>query len=328
MKPPYPWLQQPWEQLWQRHNSTGLPHALLLVSPVGCGKTVFAEFLAKALLCQDQGKAQPCGVCRSCRLFEAGNHPDAYVVQPEQQGKALKIDQIRKLCADLGLTAQFAGYKVAVIESAESMTIAAFNSLLKTLEEPSQNTLLLLLCSKPARLPKTIVSRCERVSLPLPDRSQALSWLAQEVEGGKQDELELSLSLALGAPLLAKETLKNEYLDERRARLQRYQGLFAGRENPVQLAMLWKEVSLAKQVVNELRSWVSDLLRLGFSASAPIENLDCKRELLVLSESLDLKRLCLYLDRLQSVFKEGDSSMNPQTVLEELLIVATELTRR
>ncbi|MDQ7073691.1 MAG: DNA polymerase III subunit delta' [Gammaproteobacteria bacterium] len=325
----YPWLQTPWDRLWQRHSTSGLPHGILLLAPFGCGKMAFSEYLAQALLCSN-GKTSgaACGGCRSCQLFEAGNHPDHHLVEPEQVGKSIKIDQIRKLCRDLELTAQFSGYKVAVITAAESMTEAAFNSLLKTLEEPSNNTLLLLLCSQPARLPKTIISRCETFSLPLPDSQQALNWLIGEVGERTQEELLLALSLSFGAPLLAKKALQDEHLDERRARLSRYQALFAGRENPVQLAALWKEVSQAKQVVFELRSWVSDLIRLRLSAVAKIENLDCKRELLVLAESLDLKSLYRYSDRLQSVFREGESSMNPQTVLEELLIVATELVRR
>ncbi|MDQ7016432.1 MAG: DNA polymerase III subunit delta' C-terminal domain-containing protein [Gammaproteobacteria bacterium] len=325
----YPWLQTPWDRLWLRHCDSGLPHGLLLLAPIGCGKGAFAEHLVKALLCSNRTSAGfPCDLCRSCQLFEAGNHPDHHLVQPEQVGKAIKIDQIRKLCWDLGLTAQFSGYKVAVITATESMTEAAFNSLLKTLEEPSNNTLLLLLCSQPARLPKTIISRCETFSLPLPDSHKTLSWLIGEVGERTQEELLLALSLSFGAPLLAKKALQDEHLDERRARLPRYQALFAGRENPVQLAALWKEVSQAKQVVFELRSWVSDLIRLRLFSAAKIENLDCKRELLVLAESLDLKSLYRYSDRLQSVFREGESSMNPQTVLEELLIVATELVRR
>ncbi|MBU3022726.1 DNA polymerase III subunit delta' [Aestuariibacter sp. A3R04] len=158
------------------HKRT-LHHALLLSGPAGLGKQDFAYALAESILCKTPGKTGACGLCQSCHLFAAGNHPDFHLLTSEKQ---LGVDKIREGIGKLASTAQLGNNKVVVMPQAETMTEAAANALLKTLEEPTRNTYLLLLTSRLNGLLPTILSRCEKHMLSLPGKSELQSWLAGE----------------------------------------------------------------------------------------------------------------------------------------------------
>ena len=133
-------------------------HAYLFDGPEGIGKKLVAQFFARIFLCES---ANGCGHCSSCVKMAADSHPDFYSLQPD--GTTIKIDQIRALQPQLVLRS-FAGRgKVCLIDSAELMTHEAANALLKTLEEPTAGTLIILISSRPEGLLATIRSRCQRV---------------------------------------------------------------------------------------------------------------------------------------------------------------------
>ena len=138
-------------------------------------------------------------------------HPDFIEVAPEASAKMIKIDQIRALRSDLVLTHQYGGYKIALIGPADAMNINAYNSLLKTLEEPAPGVILILLTSRPASLPATIRSRCQKLALPMPEQEVAQTWLAQQI-----DEPAVPLSIARGAPLAALRLIQEDVLSQRR----------------------------------------------------------------------------------------------------------------
>lgn len=175
---PYPWQKAQWRQLWQRHRNGQLPHALLLHGPEGIGKEDFAHLAANSLLCEQTSESgQACGECKSCQLLASDNHPDFVSLQPEETGKAIKVDQIRELIQLMTLSPHFSGYRTVLISPAEQMNMAAANSLLKTLEEPQENTVIILVTSQLSRLPATIRSRCQMLRFAMPDKTLALSWL-------------------------------------------------------------------------------------------------------------------------------------------------------
>jgi len=152
-----------------------LSHAYLFTGPPGVGKGTLAKALASALLCQ--GDPRPCGKCRSCHLVASGNHPDLFWVQPESEAGRLKVEQVRELQRHLSLTPNMAHHRVAVLDRFDQATPSAANALLKTLEEPPDFVVLILLAPDTDSLLPTIVSRCQVVPLrplPLPQIAAAL----------------------------------------------------------------------------------------------------------------------------------------------------------
>jgi DNA polymerase-3 subunit delta' len=111
-------------------------------------------------------------------LLKAGSHPDNFVLEPEEADKPIKVDQVRELVAFVVQTAQLGGRKVVLIEPVEAMNVNASNALLKSLEEPSGDTVLLLVSHQPSRLLPTIKSRCQQVACPQPSLAQSQAWLA------------------------------------------------------------------------------------------------------------------------------------------------------
>jgi DNA polymerase III subunit delta' len=262
-----PWHEPLWRQIQQRHAARRLPHALLLAGPAGLGKWMFARRLAQALLCETpEGEGDACGHCRSCRLFQAGSHPDYRVEQPAEEGKAIRIDPIRELCAFLGFTAQYGGYKIALLEPADRLNLNAANSLLKTLEEPPGDCLLLLVTARPARLPATVRSRCQKVSFVPPPASAARAWLAARVAGGPDPQV--LLDIAGGAPLAALAYADEERWRRRRNLVEHYEQVLTGRADPVRAAESWTQGDLAENL-RWLIGWHTDLIRLKMNPESP-----------------------------------------------------------
>lgn len=211
---PLPWQQSVWDQLSDRIDQHRLAHALIFTGLEGIGKKHLATALAQRLLCQAEMNKYACGSCKSCQLMAVGNHPDLTFLEPEERGKAILIDPVRKLCDFLTKTSQQGGWKVAVISPAESMNINAANALLKSLEEPQGQTLLILVSHRPGRVAATIRSRCQNVNLPLPEQATAQTWL-NEITGQREAVAEV-LELAGRRPLLALDYIQSDTLELRR----------------------------------------------------------------------------------------------------------------
>ncbi|MDD5424411.1 MAG: DNA polymerase III subunit delta' [Dehalococcoidales bacterium] len=140
-----------------------LAHAYLFIGPEGTGKSLLARIFAKALNCEKPGPADPCGECVSCRKIEGGIHPDVITVSPEGKSVQIGIDAIRRMEGSMSLKPYEGRTKVFIIDGADRMTEESANSLLKTLEEPPKDTVIVLLASNMFKLQPTIVSRCQKV---------------------------------------------------------------------------------------------------------------------------------------------------------------------
>jgi DNA polymerase-3 subunit delta' len=264
-----PWHDALWRQIQQRRAADRLPHALLLAGPAGLGKLIFARRLAQALLCEspDAG-GDACGQCRGCRLFQAGSHPDYHSAQPAEEGKVIKIDQIRDLCAFLGYTPQYGGYKIALLEPADQLNINAANSLLKTLEEPPGDCLLLLVTAQPARLPATVRSRCQVLPFSPPGPDIAMLWLKARVAVAGDLEIAALLEATGGAPLTALTYTDGERWRRRRELADDYEQVMTGQLDPIRAVESWMQGDVVENV-RWLVSWQIDLIRLKMSPEPP-----------------------------------------------------------
>jgi DNA polymerase III subunit delta' len=140
-----------------------LPHALLFAGPDAVGKRFLAQQLSMALNCQGPIADDWCGICRSCRLIQLGNHPDVSILEPEGDGQVIKIERVRQLIREAVRNPFQGRYKVFILDEAHRLNPASGNALLKILEEPPLSSKLLLVTSQPHALLTTIRSRCQLV---------------------------------------------------------------------------------------------------------------------------------------------------------------------
>ena len=194
-----PWLKAAQQRMRSAFDAGRLPHSLLVLSVPGLGAEQLANWITALALCESPGR-RPCDACASCRLLRADSHPDAHAVRLEEDAQQIKVDQVRELIESLTTKSYRGGYKVGVIENAEALNANGANAFLKTLEEPSADTVLVMLARPNHRLPATIASRCLRLSLRPPPTEAAIEWLRAHSSAA---EWKAALALAGGAPLLA-----------------------------------------------------------------------------------------------------------------------------
>ena len=299
------WLQS-FASGWQAREAQGrLPHAVLLSGQPGVGKRAAAIWLAKRRL--GLGAPEPLPQYP----VEIPGHADLRWVHKPEDRESIGIDQVRELIDELSLTSYEGGAKVEVIEPADIMTADAANSLLKTLEEPPGDALLVLLADRVGRLPATIFSRCQRISVPAPPASVSLAWLDRLRPG---TEWAAALEVAGGAPLAAIEAL--ETLDDTERMAREFAALAEGRGSPVEVAGRWAQME-PQFVLGWLGRQVQRCLyRLG-DRSRPAGPHAVPETVL---NRMDSRNLFCYLDTINRLRGQPMASYNVQLTLESLLI--------
>ncbi len=327
----YPWQQSQWQQINQLLKSERLPHAMILLGNQGLGKADFATSLANAVLCQQPtADYQACGVCKSCLLLTANSYPDLYHIKPaappnsksKNPVKSIRIDDIRVLCDKLNQTSQYGGYRVAILEQAENMTLSAANSLLKTLEEPGKNVLILLVTARPHRLPVTIRSRCQTLRFSEPDENLSLEWLQQNRHTqNTTDQLQQALRLALrqahGSPLAALEHLQE--IDFHQLLSEAMTAGISGKNSLDYAAKLTKFTKI--QTLEGMLNWASDLSKLlACGPHVDIINEQDRTKLQALANKVNEQRLFRFYDQLNFNLLHSSISVNEQLLWENLLL--------
>lgn len=246
------WMLPALESFTDLSAQNRLGHAYLLMADDPQQAIMFARSVALRKLCQ-QGNEPPCGVCLGCRSFAQRTHGDLMEVRVESGKSAIGIEQIRVASRFFQQTALYGAIKVLIIEHAESMTPAAANSLLKTLEEPAGNSLLLLSATEVWRIPPTIRSRCQLINLALPSPEQAMAWLVDD-NHWEEARARLALSLHNGRAVSANSDDAAAPVDVLAALLESFVSVSQGMEAGSSVPTVWASVE-PSVLVYQMMSW-------------------------------------------------------------------------
>ena len=299
------WLSQ-FAESWRGRATQGrIPHAVMLLGASGVGKRCAAAWIARHKL----GIADTGGMPEYPLTIP--EHADLRWLCPPEDKHSIGIEQIRDLVADLSLTSFEGGGKVAVIEPASAMTANAANSLLKTLEEPPGDALLVLVADKTGRLPATILSRCQRTSIPVPPESECLAWLDRLQPSTSWPQ---ALRAAGNAPLAA--ITASERLEATEAMSRDFGALSEKRASPLDVAAKW-----SKQDPEFVLDWLCRQVQMciygAFGASSPASDRAVTDSVL---KRMDRRNMFCYLDVINRLRGQSAGSFNVQLTLESLLI--------
>lgn len=311
-----PWHEQPYAHLAAQWRGERLGHAWLITGMQGSGKLEFARRFAALLFCRQPQDNEACGSCKECGYFKAGSHPDWRLLQPEKS--LIKVEQVRESMDFALSSSQRGGYKVLCLYPAEAMNLSAANALLKLLEEPPPMTLLLLLSHQAGQLLPTLRSRCQKLAIPLPEKSQAIDWL----QARGCSEAEELLMRASGAPLQALVLSEAGRLAEHALVQAALADLLRGRTSALAAAARCSKLSLADILEHQLQD-VGMLLR-ACQASLMPAGAGVQALQVLLPDAGDSRRsqraLHLLYARLQDCRHTAlaSNNANPQLILEQV----------
>ena len=302
-------------------------HAYLITGQEGVGKRTLAREVARYLLCT--GDHRPCGVCPACQQILQGTHPDVLMVRPgfhvssdipTDRGKNdIIVETIREVVSMVNEHGYASSMRIVVIEQAERMNPAAQNALLKTLEEPPEGVMFLIVTQTPGALLPTIVSRCRSVSLhPWPDKTVRR---VLEEHGIREDRAAQAVHVSGGSIGRALKMAQDEAYWERRRKIMDQFLNLPDRSSIYGVANEWKDArDQGMELLEDLEDMVRTMLlvRLGMA----------DRELMKpypepfqrMSEEGDTKDFLHLLDSIQNARRKRISQVTWPAVLERLLL--------
>jgi DNA polymerase III subunit delta' len=307
------WLAGEMAALRAAHVRGRLPHALLIHEAPGTGGEWLAIWTAQLVLCE-KGSAAPCGACVACRRAGALQHPDLSWVRPVEDSRQIRIEQVRDLSAELSLTSHAGGYKVGVLTPADALNRFAANALLKTLEEPTPRTLLVLVATHPSRLPPTILSRCQRLRVGAPARQEATAWLTAARGAGNWDA---ALDVLGEAPMLAARADPVELAEVGADTRRTLDALAGGSTDPVAAAERWARSELPLRLLC-FEKWLTERIRRGERDGAFLRELRPAPYLSSGGPFLNIRELFGLVDEVRDLRATLDAPLNRGLALEAL----------
>ncbi|MFE8069731.1 DNA polymerase III subunit delta' [Marinobacteraceae bacterium S3BR75-40.1] len=328
---PLPWQSSVWNRLARQLQEDNLAHALMLSGARGSGKQQFARGLAALVLCDrptvGQEEARICGECKQCHLMLAGTHADFRHVRPESS-RYVKVDQVRELGELLSRSPQVARRKVVIVDTADRLNINAANALLKTLEEPTDDSVLILLHDSGETILPTIRSRCQVHRLPSPSREQGLAWVRAQVTDQEPDmaDLEAVIRQYPEGPRLAWEAFTAGHQHIRGECLDALKAYMKGQCPVSQASQPFVSLGL-EESLNLMLDWAHDVARLAVADQPPREpaGADMFRFLATRNPGTRIHDLAARILRLR---KGLDYNINPELAVSELLMGWRELMPR
>ena len=320
-----PWLHSSFASLDAQRSESRLAHAWLLTGPLGVGKVNLALVIADRLLTPaedlpEELEAAPAGDAMLTRHEPVDHHPDFQYVFPDDGKRSISIDQIRQMTDNLNLTSLQGNAKVVVIEPADAMTPAAADALLKTLEEPSANTYLLLVSHRPGQLSATIRSRCQILNVPRPAPETTLRWLERLPGGPEPGTWRNLLALSDGSPFGALTLNSSDYHSKNMEFENKFKLISRNSLDPQVVADEW-----LKEGVELPLSWLATRLRLAIrkrmarEASNPVTDLE-PDHLHNAWQDLTLTDLFRQLEAAQTLLDQLGRGVNVDLALRVLLL--------
>ncbi len=310
-----PWMQPAQQAIGRAIDSDRLGHAVLLQVPDGLGGAWLARWIAARVFCR-AGPPRPCGQCLDCRRSFADEHPDCSFVQPVGDSKEIRIDQVRETSAALALSSHGGTRKVAIFWPADRLNRFAANALLKTLEEPTRGTLLVLVAAELGRLPATVRSRCTRITVVAPDRATTLDWL--RAHGAAGIDWDAVLGAVGNRPMAAVEVdpaaVAALAADVRGA----MEAGLAGTLDPVAVAERWSRDGFALRL-DCIENWITDRVRSASAGAAGMPEMRPGAHLSPPAMPLNIRALFEALDLVREARSFVESPVNKALVLERLL---------
>lgn len=294
-----------------------LAHAYLFTGADGIGKQLVAVALARAVVCDEQ---RGCGACTPCRKLDHHNHPDFHLLEPD--GNAIKIDQVRSLQRALSLKPLESQRKICLIDQAEQMTGGAANALLKTLEEPRGDSLIILLSSQPERLLETIRSRCQVLAFSRHPRQRIKQELQRQL-GIEAAEAHILAALSEGSFKKAFGRDRELYLEQRRILLKTLTGLSAGSILPILdfAEQLAAEKTVLPDILEIFQAFYRDILLHHHGRdSEEFVNLDLLDKIKRVAARETPGSLLSKLEALIDARRQLDRNVNRQLAMDVLLL--------
>lgn len=312
----YPWQLNVWSTLTQRFPQVG--HGLLFYGKKGCGKEAFTQQFVAWLLCSDKQPDQACGQCSSCLWLKSDTHPNyVYVTTDEdnkKQNAKIKIEKIRELQPFVQQTVD--GWRVIVIEPAEALNIASSNALLKTLEEPGERVVIILLADHYLKLPATIRSRLQHYALDRLTDDQANTYLNEHLNAEQQTLGKLLLNLSNGMPLAAIELASSEWLTLRSAFINDWYHLVSQKNMPMQCASKWNKQLNFSELIVMFEYLLADLVAYKMEQNVKNSDLDFS----LLAEQYQLEQLFDIYNDVHQAKQMVEQNVQSNLIVDQLFI--------
>ena len=313
----YPWQESIWETLTERFPKLG--HGLLFYGKKGCGKEAFTQQFLAWVLCQNRHlNNKPCGECGSCLWLKADTHPNYVHISTDDENKKqnakIKIEKIRDLQPFVQQTGD--GWRVIVIEPAEALNIASSNALLKTLEEPGENIVIILLADHYLKLPATIRSRLQHFAMDRISTEQANNYLNQHLPEAGASQQQLLMNLSNQMPLQALDVAQSAWLPQRQDFVQDWKRLVIEKNMPMQIATKWNKILSFSEFSQMFEYLLSDLICVKLNQSVKNIDINCEE----LAEQYSLEQLFNLYQDFQQTKQYLAQNVQSNLVLDELCI--------